>query len=74
MFPNPSKNHFSITFGKTQITFKAKLYNTLGLLIWSKKINNSAVFQFKIDQPTGVYYLEIIGLNNEKAYIKLLKN
>ncbi|AUS06900.1 T9SS type A sorting domain-containing protein [Pseudotamlana carrageenivorans] len=72
-YPNPFSQEITISFGNTQKSFEAKLYNSLGQIIWLKKINQSSFFQFEIDQPAGIYFIELLGVNGERAYIKVMK-
>jgi len=73
VFPNPTNQNVTIDLNQIKKSFKANLYNSLGQILWSKEINDSSRFQFEIHQASGIYFMEILGKNGERAYIKLIK-
>ena len=49
-----------------------QLFDILGRNIMSKFFNQGKIFNFNIDQPTGVYFLSIVSDNKEVVF-RLLK-
>lgn len=73
VYPNPSNGKFNVTINSSNQSISINLYNTLGQSIWSKTLTDTFSFDFEIEQPKGIYFLEIVGNNGEKTVVKLIK-
>jgi hypothetical protein len=67
VFPNPSNGHFQISsiqpFKQTSI----RVINALGVLLFSKEFEGNKLIDLNINQPAGVYFIEIVGDNTNKT-------
>ena len=73
LYPNPTNGNVTINLGKTNGSLSISLINFIDQVIWTKEFHNSSLLQFKIDQPSGIYFVEITGGKGEKAHLKVLK-
>lgn len=73
LYPNPTNGNVTINLGNTNGSLSISLINSIGEVIWTKDFHNSSLLQFKIDQPSGLYFVEIIGEKGENAHLKILK-
>lgn len=70
IYPNPTSGEVRFnTFKNLNVT--ADVYDSLGKLISTQKIaNNSAL---RINEPPGLYFVEMVNANGVKRSIKILK-
>ena len=73
LYPNPTNGNISIDLGNINSSISVRLTNLIGKVIWTKDFNNTSSIQFEINQPTGIYLIELTGENGEKAYLKMVK-
>ncbi|NQY28251.1 MAG: T9SS type A sorting domain-containing protein [Flavobacteriaceae bacterium] len=73
LYPNPTNGSITINFGNKNESLTVRLISIIGQVIWTKNFQNSSSLQFEIVQPTGFYFVEITGENEEKALFKVLK-
>lgn len=71
VYPNPSNGIINIDLGAIK-EISIRLYNISGQLIYNKESVIGAVYQFQIDEPAGIYILEISS-ESDKKYIKIVK-
>ena len=74
MYPNPTDGNITIDLRKTNSAINVRLTNIIGQVIWTKKFYNASLLEFKIEQPSGPYFIEITNEKGEKAHLKVLKN
>lgn len=74
MHPNPTDGNITIDLRKTNSAINVRLTNIIGQVIWTKKFYNASLLEFKIEQPSGPYFIEITNEKGEKAHLKVLKN
>lgn len=72
VYPNPTKGDFSISFGSTYESATVKITDINGRLIESRSFNQTQQLDLTIDQPAGIYIVNIQAGDN-KAMIKLVK-
>lgn len=73
VFPNPTKGAFSINFDDTQESLTVRLLSVTGQEIETKSYQNTERIQLELNQPSGVYLLEIWDEQNNRAVIRLVK-
>jgi hypothetical protein len=70
VYPNPANELVNIT---GTLSESYRIYDTLGRLVLSGKFNND--YQIKLETITsGLYFIELEGLNDNVQVVKLLKN
>ena len=69
--PNPSNGQFKVSIPEMRIGIaNLKIYNNLGKLIWTERIDNLNKETVEIDlsnQPHGIYYLEFTQRNSRSV-------
>lgn len=73
VYPNPTSGSVNIEFEKTQEALTINILNATGQLIKTKREFNSNLFQAEIDGPEGVYLVEVVKSEQEKAVFRLVK-
>lgn len=64
-FPNPFKSEITISGDDIEKgIYTAEIYNTLGELVYNKKVNYPGELRLIIDSPPGVYHLRLSGKKN----------
>ncbi len=74
VYPNPTDGKFSIKFDNTQKSVTLRILSLTGQLILHKQFQNTNNIQLEINQPNGIYMLEISDNKGNKSVIKILKN
>ncbi|MBY0486271.1 MAG: T9SS type A sorting domain-containing protein, partial [Flavobacteriaceae bacterium] len=74
LYPNPTDGIITIDFGAFQETVSISTLNVLGQLISKHNFNQISEKQLQIDEPSGVYFLEIENGNQDKKVFKIVKN
>ena len=70
VFPNPSKNYFSILFNEKQSKTKVKIMNQWGQLMYEEMITNSSKRDIQFDITPGIYSLLVES--EDQAYSKTI--
>ena len=73
IYPNPTNDNFEISFNSNQKKLKINIYSSLGQLIQTRTFENSDQIQMKLNQPSGIYFVECINDNGNKYIRKLIK-
>ncbi len=72
IFPNPTNGNFSVDLGEMYSSISITISDLNGRLIQNKTFSKRQVLSLKIDQPAGIYLLNIQS-GGKKALIRLLK-
>ena len=72
-YPNPTGGNLTIEFDKIQENLTIRLLSISGKLIKNISYQNSKTIRLEINNPNGIYLLEIMGNNESKAAVRLLK-
>jgi hypothetical protein len=72
LYPNPTDGNFSVDLGEKYQTVQISITDVKGKLIQSQIYKDSQLFNLKIEESVGVYFL-IIESTNKKAVIRLIK-
>jgi hypothetical protein len=70
--PNPAKDKCVVEFKEEQEVVTIHLLSLTGQIISSQKFENSSKLNFELNQPSGIYILELIDIQNRKVYKKIL--
>lgn len=73
VYPNPSTGSYTIKNAGSNSGIQLELYNTIGALIWQRKMVNTFEVLDISTQASGVYYLKITGAQGESGFKKLVK-
>ncbi len=74
VFPNPTTNLINIDLENIQDNCSINLKNILDQTILTKKIFNVDKTNLEINEPNGVYLIEVINDKLEKQVFKIVKN
>ena len=72
LFPNPSNGHFQINSNKVFNHTFIRVINALGTLVFNQEYGPGSLFDFNINQPAGVYYIEIVGDSSQKTVRRII--
>ncbi len=72
LYPNPTNGNFSVDLGENYYNVTITLMDLKGKLVQSKSYNEGQVFKLKLEEPNGVYLLQIVS-EEQKAVIRLVK-
>lgn len=70
-FPNPNEGLINIDLGDLK-NVDLKVFNTIGQLVYQKEDITQSTYQFELNQPTGVYYIQL-KTQSLQQQIKLIK-
>jgi len=73
VYPNPTKGSFAIEFDKIQESLTIQLFSVTGQMIQDYNYQNSKLIQLELNEPNGVYYIEIMDANGKKAMLRIVK-
>ncbi len=71
VYPNPTNGLVNLKLGNSK-NVKIKVINTLGQVVYKKENINSSTFKFDLNQPAGIYLLQIESKEKSKT-MKLIK-
>ena len=74
IYPNPTTNSITVNFGTFQETVSVSIINVIGQLISRKTLSQISEQQLQINEPNGIYFLEIENENQQKKVFKIIKN
>jgi hypothetical protein len=67
VFPNPSYGNFQIRSKQPFKQSSIRIMNALGVLVFEKEIEENELIDIKLNQPAGIYLIEILGDNTHKT-------
>lgn len=73
VYPNPSEGLVTMQFEEMQNEINISVYSIDGRILQNFTKNQMDNFSFEIDEPAGLYLVEIINDKNEKATFRLIK-
>jgi len=73
VYPNPTEGNLEVKFQSPHSNLTARLLNSTAQVIESKSFQNANSVQFDINQPNGIYLMEISDENGNMAIIKVVK-
>ncbi len=72
VFPNPTVGQFQLDLGQFDTDISINITNTVGQLVQSHYFENHQFITLTLDQPNGVYFINVIS-DNKKAVLKVFK-
>ena len=73
VYPNPTNGAVTISLSKMHNNLVMKIYSADGKLIQSDRFEQVNVIQFELDQPNGVYTIQITDDKDLNETIRLIK-
>ena len=73
IYPNPVHDVFAIEFSEYQSRATISVLSIRGEIIISETINNAKVVELNLQEPSGIYFIEIFDHNHQKSVFKLVK-
>ncbi len=73
LYPNPTRGSFSIEFGSAQEVIKLNIMDASGRSITRKSFSQVDEIDYYLEQPIGVYVIEVSDSNEHRALIRLVK-
>ena len=73
VYPNPTNGAIHVNFEEPQNELQITVYSIDGRILQNFTKNQMDNFSFEIDEPAGLYLVEIINDKNEKATFRLIK-
>ncbi len=73
VYPNPTEGDLTLTFENHQELLTVQLFSIEGQLISTKTVQNAKRVELFIDQPAGIYFLNVTDQNDNKAVLKIIK-
>lgn len=74
LYPNPAKGDFAITFKIEQPEVFVRLLSVTGQVLMEDQFQNTNKITLKLQQPSGLYLLEIIDHQAKKTVMKIVKD
>ena len=74
IYPNPTDGIFSIRFNSPEEHITLKIMDASGKLIDSKKYNQIVLIEYELNQPSGIYLIEVSDGGDQRSLIRLIKN
>jgi hypothetical protein len=74
LFPNPSLGPITVQFNQIQKYVDCRLLSIDGKILQNSAFLNTESVEMIIDQPTGIYFLELTNDKGEKASLKIIRN
>lgn len=71
--PNPTDGKVSVEFENIQIALSARLLSISGQVLEIKSYQNANSIQLEIDQPQGIYILELLDEQENRAVLRIVK-
>jgi hypothetical protein len=73
LYPNPTDGLFSIEFKSSQENITLSIMDASGKLIGTNNYNQVGLIEYELDQPKGIYLIEVSDGENQRSLIRLIK-
>jgi hypothetical protein len=73
IYPNPTEGNLLIDFEREHDNIHLVLTNSIGQKIYTKSVTNSKHAEIQINGAAGIYMLEIMNQEKQKALIQIIK-
>ena len=70
-FPNPTSGKLQIDLGESYQTISIQITNIVGQVVQTEFHNESRLINLDINQPNGIYFVEITS-DNQRVVLKIL--
>lgn len=71
IYPNPTQDVINLNFGDLK-NIDLKVFNVLGDIVYQKRNITEALYQLKLNQPSGVYFIQL-NYKDKQRQIKIIK-
>ena len=72
-YPNPTNGLVQIEFKQVQQNVAFEVYSIQGKLVQTQQFTNGERFGINLNQPAGIYFIQLINENGERANLKVVK-
>jgi len=73
VFPNPGTDKVRLEFGRTINDVSLNVMNTLGALVFTKRMNAIQYFDLQLPEINGIYFVQLVEANGTATTIKVVK-
>ena len=73
-YPNPTKNSLNLDLGAFLANITISVYNVIGQQVFSENYSNAKTIQLGLNQPNGVYLVEVKVNTKTLSVIKVIKH
>jgi hypothetical protein len=73
VYPNPTEENLIIEFDEEQEELQLILRNTLGQIVQTESVNANRRIELKVNEESGIYFLEIIDQKQQRSVMKIVK-
>ena len=73
IYPNPTDGVFFVEFNSSIENVRLKIMDASGMLLESKKHKNVDFIKHKLNQPAGIYWIELTDGKDQRTLLKLIK-
>ncbi len=74
LYPNPTDGAFTIAFDQVQESLHLRLFSITGQVIIEKHLEQVQRHTLEINQPSGVYLVEVANAKGDKVLMKVVKD
>lgn len=73
VYPNPTNGLFAVDFENIQETINLRVLSVAGKVITNERFRNISTLQIELDQPNGMYFLELSDNQGKKVILRVVK-
>jgi len=73
IYPNPTDGVFFVEFNSSIENVRLKIMDASGMLLESKKHKNVDFIKYKLNQPAGIYWIELTDGKDQRTLLRLIK-
>ena len=73
VYPNPTSGNFAIKFETLQKDLSVRIMSISGQIIETRTFQNTDFVQFKLEQPNGIYLVEVLNEKGNRTGFRLIK-
>lgn len=73
LYPNPTHGNVSLMFEEYQSFIEVKITSATGKIVETKTFANTNRVNFELNQPAGIYFMELIDADGKKSFAKIIK-
>lgn len=71
IYPNPTQDVINLNFGDIK-NIDLKVFNVLGEIVYQKRNITEALYQLRLNQPSGIYFIQL-NTKDKQRQIKIIK-
>lgn len=73
VYPNPTSGNFAIKFETVQKDLLVRIMTILGQTIETRTFKNTDFVEFELEQPTGIYLVDVLDEKGNRTVFRLIK-